>query len=47
MQVRLPRSFAADLDRAAMKRFMSRSVFVRAALADKLKADRLENEAVA
>ena len=42
VQIKMPRAFAADIERAAQRRFMSRSDFVRSVLADRLKADRVE-----
>lgn len=42
LQVKTPPSFAEALDRAAIARFQSRSDFIRAALADRLRADGIE-----
>ena len=39
VQVRTPRFFAEALDKAADSKMMSRSDFIRVALADRLKAD--------
>jgi hypothetical protein len=39
LQVRTPKSFANALDQAADSHMMSRSDFIRATLADRLKAD--------
>jgi hypothetical protein len=39
VQVKTPRSFADALDKAADSHMMSRSDFIRATLADRLKAD--------
>ncbi|MBR0685305.1 hypothetical protein JQ594_05220 [Bradyrhizobium manausense] len=44
VQVKTPKSFANALDRAANSRMMSRSDFVRATLADRLRADGIEVE---
>jgi hypothetical protein len=39
LQIRTPKSFARLLDQAADSHMMSRSDFIRVALADRLKAD--------
>lgn len=42
VQVKTPKSFANALDAAASSRLMSRSDFVRATLAERLRADGIE-----
>ena len=42
VQVKTPKSFANALDAAANSRMMSRSDFVRATLADRLRADGID-----
>jgi hypothetical protein len=42
VQVKTPKSFAEALDRAAVSHLMTRSAFIRAALAGRLKSDGID-----
>ncbi|PPQ16373.1 hypothetical protein CV770_26695 [Bradyrhizobium sp. AC87j1] len=47
VQIKTPKSFANALDAAANSRLMSRSDFVRATLADRLRADGIDPNSIA